>query len=138
MSSQLTLWKQKGSDVIRGNILIIPIKNSMLYVEPVYLKAENSPMPQLQKVVVAFGDRVVWADDFQSALSKVFNTDAAVVPKINMTTETNISSKAVDNKQLLNDAQYQYHQYQKLMGEGQYQQAGKALEELGKILNQLK
>jgi uncharacterized membrane protein (UPF0182 family) len=138
MSSQLTLWKQKGSDVIRGNTLIIPVKNSMLYVEPIYLKAENSPMPQLQKVVVAFADRVVWADDFQTALSKVFNTGTLEIPKINMAAETKSSSKAVDNKQLLNDAQYQYHQYQKLMGEGQYQQAGKALEELGKILNQIK
>jgi len=59
ISEQLTLWQQEGSRVIRGNLLVIPIKNSLLYVEPLYLTAERSALPELKRVIVAYGQKVV-------------------------------------------------------------------------------
>ena len=58
ISRQLSLWDQRGSRVLRGNLLVIPIDHSLLYVEPVYLVAEQNDLPQLKRVIVAHGDRV--------------------------------------------------------------------------------
>ncbi len=137
MSSQLSLWKQKGSDVIRGNTLVIPINDALLYVEPIYLKATSSPMPQLQKVVIGFGNNIVWADDFKSALEMLFNGSRALSSAQPESGGNAKSPAPISDKQAYKNAQQQYNQYQKLMGEGKYQQAGKALEELGRTLNSL-
>jgi uncharacterized membrane protein (UPF0182 family) len=70
ISQLITLWNQQGSSVIRGNLLVIPIDNSILYVEPLYLKAAQSPIPELKRVVVALGDgRVVMEPSLSEALA---------------------------------------------------------------------
>lgn len=76
MSRDLTLWTQGGSSVIRGNLLVIPLGQSLLYVEPIYLAASKAAIPQLKRVVVAYKDKVVWADTFDEALKKVFGIDS--------------------------------------------------------------
>jgi uncharacterized membrane protein (UPF0182 family) len=72
ISQQLSLWGQIGSDVIRGNLLVIPIENSLLYIEPLYLKAERGQLPELKRIIAAFGNRIVMEKDLYSALRKVF------------------------------------------------------------------
>jgi hypothetical protein len=72
ISQLITLWSQEGSDIIRGNLLVIPIDNSLLYVEPFYLQAQNNPLPQLKLVVMAYGDKVVNASTLNGALNKLF------------------------------------------------------------------
>jgi uncharacterized membrane protein (UPF0182 family) len=59
ISAQLTLWDQSCSEVIRGNLLVVPIGNSLIYFEPLYLQAQQSPIPELTRVIVAYGDKVV-------------------------------------------------------------------------------
>ncbi len=76
ISSQLTLWNQQGSRVIRGHLLVIPIGASTLYVEPIYLQAETSKMPELIRVVVASGNRVIMEPTLEEGLAKLFVTDA--------------------------------------------------------------
>lgn len=75
ISAQLTLWNQQGSSVIRGNLLVIPISNSLLYVEPLYLQAANGKIPELQRVIVATADRVVMARNLGLALAELFGGD---------------------------------------------------------------
>jgi uncharacterized membrane protein (UPF0182 family) len=72
ISQQLTLWDQKGSGVIRGKLIVIPIENSFLYVVPLYLKAEGTNFPQLKRVIVATGDRVVMEPTLDESLSDLF------------------------------------------------------------------
>lgn len=72
ISSQLTLWDQAGSRVIRGNLLVVPIGRSIVYFEPVYLQAEQSPIPELTRVIVAYGEQVVMEPTVKEALAKVF------------------------------------------------------------------
>ncbi len=72
ISSELTLWGQKGSRVIRGNLLVIPINHSFLYVEPIYLQSEQSQMPELKRVIVSFKDRTEMEPTLDAALRKVF------------------------------------------------------------------
>jgi len=79
ISSQLTLWNQQGSSVIRGNLLVIPIANSTLYVEPIYLQATNSSLPELKRVVVATGNRLTMEGSLDEALDRLFGPTAAVV-----------------------------------------------------------
>jgi uncharacterized membrane protein (UPF0182 family) len=72
ISAQLSLWSQRGSQVIRGNLLVIPMEQSLLYVEPLYLQAESGQIPELKRVVVASGEKVVMADTLADGLVRLF------------------------------------------------------------------
>src|SRR5438270_5731013 len=85
LSGQFTLWNQQGSHVQRGHLLVIPIGQSILYVEPVYLKAERSPMPELRLVVLATQDRLAYGANFEEALTNLFGEAAKAAPTQNAT-----------------------------------------------------
>lgn len=80
ISQQLTLWNQSGSSVIRGNMFMIPIADSFLFVEPIYLQAENSRLPELKRVVVANGNDIAMEPTFQEALDVVLGRRASTLP----------------------------------------------------------
>lgn len=71
ISKDLTLWGQVGSKVIRGNLMVIPYQQSLVYVEPIYLQATQSKLPELKRVIVAMGDQVVMADSFEDGLEQI-------------------------------------------------------------------
>lgn len=73
ISEQFSLWDQQGSRVIKGNLLIIPIEQSLLYVEPIYLEAEENSLPTLVRVVVAYKESIVMAPTLKEALDTIFN-----------------------------------------------------------------
>jgi uncharacterized membrane protein (UPF0182 family) len=77
ISQQISLWNQIGSRVIRGNLLVIPIENSILYVSPLYLRAEHGQLPELKRVIAAYGDHVVMEETLSQALSALFANEAA-------------------------------------------------------------
>jgi len=72
ISQQINLWSQQGTSVIRGNLLVIPIKDSLLYVEPLYLQADTSKMPELRRVIVAHGDKIVMEPTLELSLQQIF------------------------------------------------------------------
>lgn len=72
ISAQITLWDQGGSEVIRGNLLVLPIENSLLYVEPLYLRAESGQIPELKRVILSTGDRIVMRETLSQALIALF------------------------------------------------------------------
>ena len=72
ISQQLSLWNQRGSQVIRGNLLVIPIERSLLYVEPLYIAAEKGQLPELKRVIVGFGDRIAMDETLEGAIARVF------------------------------------------------------------------
>jgi uncharacterized membrane protein (UPF0182 family) len=79
ISQQLTLWNQMGSRVIRGaNLLVIPIENSILYVSPLYLRAEHGHLPELKRVIAAYGEHVVMKETLTDALAALFAESGAV------------------------------------------------------------
>jgi uncharacterized membrane protein (UPF0182 family) len=73
ISRQLTLWDQRGSQVIRGELLVIPVEKALLYVQPLYLRAEGGKIPELKRVVVAFQNRVVMSETLESGLAQLFS-----------------------------------------------------------------
>jgi uncharacterized membrane protein (UPF0182 family) len=78
ISAQLALWNQQGTNVIRGNLIVIPIGDTLLYVEPLYLQAASGRIPELQRVVVATADRVVMAENLGLALAELVGRDVLV------------------------------------------------------------
>jgi hypothetical protein len=71
ISKDLTLWNQQGSHVLRGNIIALPVSGGFLYVESIYIQAGEARMPQLKKVVLAMGDRLIYRDTFVEALAEL-------------------------------------------------------------------
>ena len=80
ISQQISLWNQMGSRVIRGHLLVVPIENSILYVSPLYLRAETGQLPELKRVIAAYGDRVVMEETLAEALAALFKESAPAVP----------------------------------------------------------
>ena len=86
ISKDLTLWNQQGSQVLRGQMLVLPIEHTFLYVEPIYIQASQAKMPQLKKVALAMGNNLVYADTYQQALAQLAGeklpaTPAAAAPQ---------------------------------------------------------
>ncbi len=82
ISSLLSLWNQQGSQVIRGNLLVIPIGESLLYVEPLYLQAATGKIPELKRVILATSDRVIMAENLGLALAELFGQDILADTKL--------------------------------------------------------
>jgi hypothetical protein len=72
ISQQLSLWGQRGSEVIRGSLLAIPIEQSLLYVEPLYLAAAKGSLPELKRVIVAFGNQIAMEENLETSLGQIF------------------------------------------------------------------
>src|SRR5437773_4643772 len=77
ISKDLTLWNQQGSQVVRGQTLVLPVDNTFLYVEPIYIQATEARMPQLKKVVLAQGNSLIYADTYDQALVQLSGTARA-------------------------------------------------------------
>jgi len=82
ISEQISLWNRQGSRVIRGNLLVIPIERSLLYVEPLYLEAEQNSLPNLVRVIVAYGNRIVMAETLEQSLQAIFQPQKPAPPAI--------------------------------------------------------
>lgn len=78
ISPQLSLWNQRGSRVLFGNMVVIPLKNSIVYVQPLFLQAEQTAIPELTRVIVAYADKVEMARTLEEALLKVFGQTVPV------------------------------------------------------------
>ena len=141
ISAQLTLWNQGGSRVIRGNLLVIPVGNSTLYVEPVYLQAEQSRLPELKRVVVATGNRLVMEPTLDAALVQIFGESvvAGLRPSVGAAA-TPAAGQALAGtavSELAAQARQHYEQAQQALRDGQWAEFGKQLEALGRVLSAL-
>ncbi|MGQ0847979.1 MAG: UPF0182 family membrane protein [Actinomycetota bacterium] len=81
ISSQFTLWRNRGSRVIQGDIMIIPVGNSQLYVQPVFLEAEGGGLPQFERVVVVHGEQIDWGASVDGVLASLFGEEAGTEPE---------------------------------------------------------
>ncbi|MEL7493589.1 MAG: UPF0182 family protein, partial [Cyanobacteria bacterium J06554_11] len=144
ISEQLTLWNQQGSSVIRGNLLVIPVDQSLLYFEPVYLQADTGALPELKRVIVAFKNTIVMRQTLPEAIAAVFGTQVAstsgtvaVSPSTSdsSTTESTVSSTTASN--LVQAAIEAYEEGEKALQNGDWAAYGQAQTRLGRALQQL-
>lgn len=82
ISQQISLWNRQGSKVIQGNLLVIPIERSLLYVEPLYIEAEQNSLPTFVRVIVAYNNRIVMAETLEQALAAIFQQNRPTTPAI--------------------------------------------------------
>ncbi|MBN1993673.1 MAG: UPF0182 family protein [Anaerolineae bacterium] len=101
ISAQITLWDQGGSEVIRGNLLVLPVGNSLLYVEPLYLRAEQGQIPELKRVILASGDQIVMRETLAESLLALFEAEPAAVVKVE--TPTTVEESPVESAPPLSD-----------------------------------
>jgi uncharacterized membrane protein (UPF0182 family) len=96
ISQQLSLWNQTGSRVIRGNLLAIPIDDTLLYVEPLYLSAESRQLPELKRLIASTGDRVVMAQTVDSLLASLFTQEGKASPVVTSTSTQPPGARAAE------------------------------------------
>jgi uncharacterized membrane protein (UPF0182 family) len=128
ISKDLTMWNQQGSQVLRGQVLVLPIDNTFLYVEPIYLQASQARIPQLQKVVLALGDRIVYEDTYEKALAQLAGVPAPAPAVPGAPPATTLAPTPAGNQSLLQTVREHLKRYRELAGQGRFAEAGKELE----------
>lgn len=132
ISKELSLWNTQGSEVQFGETTIIPIKNSLLYVEPMYLRAKGEKsIPEMKKIVVSYGEKIILADNIESALQQIFNyTDKnnTTKPEDN----SNIDIKVTENIKIAKDL---YNKALEAQKNGNWAEYGTFIKQLGDILD---
>jgi uncharacterized membrane protein (UPF0182 family) len=146
IAGQITLWNQQGSKVKRGSLIIMPIGTGLLFVEPIYLQAVRSPMPELRLVVLATQERLTYAENFETALKQLLGQPekAPGKEKEEAAGKKPEPTKAGDKPPippsidaLIKQASQAFADYQRLTAEGRLSEAGQKLDELKRTLDQL-
>src|SRR5580700_11029131 len=128
LSGQLTLWNQQGSHVRRGSLLVIPTGRALLYAEPIYLQAQQSPMPELRLVVLALQDKLAYGTTFQAALRSLFDGEVSSLntseAPLSAPASQGTAQPATDINVLISEAAKDFADYQRLTAAGKLGEAG--------------
>lgn len=134
ISQQLTLWGQRGSDVIRGSLLIIPIEDSLIYVQPLFLVAtDKGGLPELRRVIVAYGNDVVMEETLEAAIQRLFSGS---LPSLRMT-DKDLTSGARQPKELGGRALEQLRKAREALRKEDWAAYGKFLKDLEETLREM-
>jgi len=138
ISKDLSLWNQQGSSVLRGQTLVLPVGHTFLYVEPIYIQSTAAKMPQLKKIVLAEGNRMVYADTYEQALAELSGAGIAQVaaaaasapgaPSAAKPSGTTSVSPGSTSDRRLESIRNHLRRYRELAAQGRWAEAGKELE----------
>ena len=138
ISPQLSLWDQRGSSAILGNLLVIPIKNSIVYIQPLYLQAETTAIPELTRVIVVYADKVEMEASLQDALLKVFGQQSGTVQTPGgVAIDTNSALSTTGQTADAANAAKLYSDAITAQRNGDWATYGQKLQQLGAILQKL-
>jgi uncharacterized membrane protein (UPF0182 family) len=142
ISQQVSLWDQRGSQVIRGNLLVIPIEESLLYVQTIYLRAEGGRIPELKRIVLAHQNRVVMAETFEQGLAELFGAGAETAtpaPRVAAAAAEPTSPTATSQvADLIREAAAAYERATNAQRAGDWATYGTAMKQVGELLDQLR
>ena len=141
ISQQLNLWSQGGSNVIRGNLLAIPIEDTILYVEPIYIESSNeTSLPEVKQVIVAYEDYIVMDETFERSLERLLQyveqgrpsdlPDTGEVPE-------DIDDPIINAEEQLRDVSQLFDQYRSALSQNDWQRAADLMEQIETILNEI-
>ncbi len=139
ISKDLTLWNQQGSQVLRSQILVLPIDNTFLYVAPIYIQATQARMPQLKKVVLAVGNTLVYADTYEQALADLQAIQQGQTPPKPAGTQTSPAPASTQVSTQTSDARVEeirqhLKRYRDFAAQGKWSEAGKELEAIESVV----
>ena len=139
ISRQLALWNQGGSRVIRGSLLVIPVSQSLLFVQPLYIEAQGGGLPELKRVIVAYGNTIAMEEDLDKALAKIFGTMKRTDIQIASTEITSGTEPQVEFsvKKLIERAQEEYTNGQKALTQGDLGGYGQSMNRVRDIINEI-
>ncbi len=141
VSRQISLWDQRGSQVIQGPLLVIPIEKSLVYVRPLYLKAESGKIPELKRVIVAYENKIAMEETLEKGLARIFIATSDQAPaQVQQGTPTTIPTTPTDatnNSGLLQQANDAYESAIAAQKEGDWTRYGEQIKKLGEILQKL-
>jgi len=132
VSRQISLWGQGGSQVIQGPLLVIPIEESLIYVRPLYLKADTGKIPELKRVIVAYENKIAMEESLEVALSRIFGTTIATPAQEEGVDQSIIAPDPT--KDLFKQAQELYDEAIRSQKEGDWARYGEIIKRLGEIL----
>jgi uncharacterized membrane protein (UPF0182 family) len=148
ISRQLSLWNQRGSQVIPGTLLVIPIKESLIYVQPLYLRAENGKIPELKRVIVAAENRIAMEPTLEASLARIFGDAPSAAADMSQTAqqisrlasrvdETPDAQSAADAQSLAAKGRQHYDRALQAQREGDWTRYGEEIKQLGAVLEQM-
>ncbi|MCI7146438.1 MAG: UPF0182 family protein [Clostridiales bacterium] len=141
ISKEFSLWDSSGSKYSRGNLFVIPIEDSLLYVEPVYLEATNSSIPEVKRVIVVYGDNIAYESTLSEALNSMFGEGSATESKgsedSGKKNESSDSGSSESKADIIAKCQEAYDNAQDALKDGDWSAYGKYMDELEKNLNKL-
>jgi uncharacterized membrane protein (UPF0182 family) len=150
ISKDLSLWNQQGSQVIRGQTLVLPVNNSFLYVEPIYIQASQASMPQLKKVALAMGNLLAYANTYEEALQQLIGLAGGTQPAnarpapetaansgpqpVTPSAVTTVGPSTNQAEQTLQAVRAHLQRYKDFSAQGKWAEAGKELDEIQKLV----
>jgi uncharacterized protein len=136
ISKDLTLWNQQGSQVLRGQMLVLPIADTFLYVDPIYIQATQARMPQLKKIVLATGNRLVYADTYEEALAQLSQGAQKLIQQATAPEGAPPQTPAATSGGDARLAQVRDHlrRYRELAAQGKWSEAGRELEAIEAVV----
>lgn len=141
ISAQLSLWNTGGSQVQYGDTVILPIKNSLLYIEPLYLRASGAnSIPEMKKIIISYDNKLLMVDNIESGLEQIFNykTSNAVVPgAVTPAATGTTTSLSQTNVKLIKQANDLYTKALDAQKSGDWAKYGDYINQLGTLLKQL-
>jgi uncharacterized protein len=136
ISAELALWNKEGSQVVYGDTIIVPIRNSLLYIEPLYLRASGeSSIPEVKKIIVSYSDKIILADSVEGALEQLFQGSSSGGQSSGGTGTT--TPTTADQQAKLQQAKDLYQKALEAQKSGDWSGYGTYIQQLGDLLNQL-
>jgi uncharacterized membrane protein (UPF0182 family) len=131
ISKDLSLWNQQGSQVLRGQMLVLPVENTFVYIEPIYIQASQARMPQLKKIAVAMGDNLIYTDSYEQAVSELARLGGSGPPPSKAQAQAQAAApqtpaSAPDPR--IEIVRQHLERYRSLAAQGKWAEAGKELE----------
>ncbi len=135
ISKQLSLWNQRGSQVIRGSLLAIPIEKSILYVQALYLAAEKGQLPELKRVIVAFGNSIAMEETLEQSLQRDLRRRAHSRPRGHgQPSATASAAREQSDREMALEALGHYRKAQEYMKQGNWAAYGEELRKMDEAL----
>ncbi|MCG6536343.1 MAG: UPF0182 family protein, partial [Syntrophales bacterium LBB04] len=134
ISKQLSLWNQRGSQVIRGGLLAIPVEKSIMYFESLYLAAEKGQLPELKRVIVAYGNSIAMEDNLETSLQRIFGAKVIKEEKYPAAETRAAPAGEKTDRQAALDALSHYRRAQEHLKLGNWASYGEELKKMDEIL----
>ncbi len=128
ISKDLTLWNQQGSQVLRGQMLVLPVENTFVYIEPIYIQASQARMPQLKKIAVAMGNTLIYTDSYEQAVSELARLGGSGGVPPAQTQAAAAQAPAPGQDRRIEIVRQHLERYRALAAQGKWAEAGKELE----------